>query len=124
MKIEFDNPDVFGVLLDVCFRHKIDPQASIEAEDFYRNLLSSYEGEPDLDKFAEWLDNKIRSLYHSFGKKPEWIQSENWPIDFSKPMIFVGQITVSRTGFFHDTTSFYVFWGSETGNTKVIVQTY
>ena len=128
-KPNFDDLEIYEMLLGVCTQYGADPSASIESEAFFRTLLLQFEGDFDRDKFQAWLHEEIPKQFVSIGKRPKWIQGYDWPVRNGKPMIFVGQLDISLRDapnadqFFHDDTSFYVFIEMK-GETEVIMQQY
>lgn len=112
--------DVIDLLYEIGSELGFDPTFLPENELFLRDLLSGIKmlNETSLRKLLE-------QKYRCISTRPDWIQSEAWPISDGKPMVFVGQIDVpynKGASFFHDEASFYVFWSPETGKTEVIIQ--
>lgn len=130
MRVEYDDLEVFKVVIKVCAKLQADASDSIEAREFYGNLLKEYGGEYDVKQLQTWLEEHLPRYYIALKKRPHWIQSPDWPFYEGKPMIFVGQIDLKVTSdhitekYFHDNTSFYVFMGANTAYYKVIVQQY
>jgi hypothetical protein len=130
MNVSFDDPAVQKVFIRVCTRYKA-PVEFYENREFFSDLASQYQGAYDLEEFEKWLDLQIPKLFIAFGKRPEWIQGEEWPFSSdNKPMVFIGQIDISlkdnpeSAKFFHDDTSFYVFIAQEGSEREIIVQVY
>lgn len=125
--LDYDDPKVFDLLIDVCSRYQVEPSMPLESEVFFRALLSRYEGTPE--NLETWLDTQVRASFLAVNARPRWIQGADWPFVDGKPMFFVGQIDIRvNTGsqasqFFHDDTSFYVFMQKK-GSIKVIVQQF
>ncbi len=119
--------EVYELVLDITGRYNIDPSSSVEAENFFVDLLASYEG--NLEDIADWLDQQIRLDFKVIDKWPKWIQNSDWVYIEGKPAVFIGQIDLSvannnlASQIFHDDVSFYVFIGEE-GIKTVIMQQF
>jgi hypothetical protein len=117
-----DYDSAFETLMTVGAKYGVRPDVPIESEDFFRELISRYSG---LESgFSSWLDQELASQFRCVLKRPEWLQSPEWPIFQGRPMMFVGQIDYpigSNQVFNHD-ASYYVFLDYETGTTKTVVQ--
>jgi hypothetical protein len=89
-----------------------------EAENFWRKLVSQYDGIDDRDSKVAWLRAQVPKYFRSFADKPRWIQNPDWQFAGGFPMIFAGQIDVKRTNdnlagkLYHDDVSYYVFVAS------------
>ena len=127
--LNFDNDEIYFLLVDVCQEYGVDPSSSLEVEDFFRQLLTKYMGTLDLKELTLWLHEKISQHFLAIDVRPKWIQGAQWPIVDGTPMVFVAQINLSvqsqeiASEFFHDDTSLYVFIGKKIPP-KVIVQQY
>ncbi|HLX64163.1 MAG TPA: hypothetical protein VKX17_23015 [Planctomycetota bacterium] len=98
-----------------------DPLGSVEIEDYFVNLLNEYDGMDS--EFAAWVRPQLSCWFVCFGSLPRWIQTANWPVVDSRPMVFVGQIDIpAATSPFHDEASFYLFYDPPTGDTRTIIQ--
>lgn len=124
--LDFDDLDTFDLLLAACKPHRVDPQSSIEAEDYFRTLLRTYDGPADRATVLGWLDQQIGNAFRSFGDRPRWIQGEAWPFARGQPMVFAGQIDLRTESasfpFYHDDTSLYVFVASQEEPVVVLQQ--
>lgn len=113
--LDFKDLETYKLLLRVCSHHDIDPSASPETKKFFTDLLSTYEGNSNSESITAWLNEQVSQRFIALEKRPEWIQSEEWPIVDGEPAIFVGQFDVSTSNnnaaskIFHDDTSFYIF---------------
>ena len=130
MSLNFDDITIYTLLLKVCSRYKVDPSSSLEAEDYFRNLLATYDGTfEEESQFMNWLDKIVSGNFIALNKRQQWIQNSEWPFEDGEPMIFVGQIDISRNSglaseFFHDDTTFYVFIPHSKGKPRVIMQQF
>ena len=116
----------YVTVVEVAHRYGVDPSMSVEAEEFFIQLLQQYNG-PD-EELVSWLEEQIQHHFVILVEQPRWIQSPAWPFANNRPMLFVGQIDVSRgqgvaSQIFHDDTSFYVFIPAE-GPPVVVMQQY
>jgi hypothetical protein len=117
--LDFDDSQTYELLLKICTQYQVDPSASLDSEEFFRNLLAQYKGSSDVESLSEWLREQINHWFIALGERPKWIQSSEWQFIDSIPAIFAGQIDVSTEGnemaskIFHDDTSFYVFIGKK-----------
>lgn len=117
MKFDFDDPEIYQVLLDICKPCSVDPSSSLESENFFRKLLAKYEGDHDLESLSDWLESQISQHFIAVMERPRWIQDPEWPFVDGEPLVFVGQIDLSVldggvvSRLYHDDTSLYVFAG-------------
>ena len=115
MNLDFDDEDVYGLLLEACYSYKVEPSMSLESEAFFRDLLTQYTGSLDAENLLIWLKERIEQSFVALNKRPEWIQSSEWPFIDGQPAIFAGQIDISlqdnkiASQLIHDDTSFYLF---------------
>lgn len=128
MNIKPEDPQIYDLLLDIGRKYGFDPSSSVAIEDYFRQLLTTYQGELKEDSIAIWLEEKVEEDFISLSQfRPKWIQHAQWPVHFGKPMRFVGQIDIDRNetnrDYFHDDTSYYVFTNSD-GDFIVISQQY
>jgi hypothetical protein len=128
--LSFDNLTVYKLIIEVGAIYAVDPSMSIASEEFFRALLADYKGDETPEQVRKWLDDEMASNFIVFDKRPEWIQSAEWPFRDGKPMIFVGQLDVRRSAsdvtrrFIHDDTSYYLFTPQEKGPLEVVMQQY
>lgn len=66
------------------------------------------------------LRKRILELFRYVKRPPRWLQSPAWPITDSRPMVFLGQLSIED--YFHDTACVYVFHDPDTGESKSIIQ--
>ncbi len=117
--LDFDDSEIYELLLTICAQYQVDPSASIESENFFRNLLAQYKSSSDIESLSKWLSEQIDHWFVALGKRPKWVQSSEWQFLDGIPAVFVGQIDVSTedneraSKVFHDDTSFYVFIGKK-----------
>lgn len=124
--LDFDNEETYFLILNVCKEFCVDPSSSFESEDYFRNLLSKYNGEDSEKNISEWLKQTLSNEFVAIQTRPQWIQGPAWPVINGHPMMFVGQwdLNVSEChGLFHDDTSIYVFVAPNS-EPKVVVQQY
>jgi hypothetical protein len=112
---DFDDVNVYTILLRVCKRYSVHPSSSLESEDFFRDLLNQYSGGEDIVTLEAWLEEQMPALFVALLSRPSWIQDPEWPFAAGKPMTFVGQIDYRKSSTevtattLHDDSSFYVF---------------
>jgi hypothetical protein len=114
--------DAYIPLMSIGRKHGFRPDVPVEAEDFFRNMVSTYSG--NSDNFAAWAEARILDSYISFCKPPDWLQDPEWPFYLGKPMFFVGQVDMltGNTPLLNHDASYFVFINYDTGVTKVIIQ--
>jgi len=126
--LDFDDPDTFLLLLQVCDRYGVDPQIPEESEQFFRELLGTYMGNTDPTSIETWLSEEVPKHFVALNERPSWIQGADWPFANGKPMIFAGQIDLSVSDMkhlpwqYHDDTSLYVFIGQKVEPVVVLQQ--
>ena len=129
--LDFADMDLYKLLIRVCSEYAVDPSSSLEAETFFRQLLTQYSGTDDPATVAAWLREQVPKYFMAIDERPKWIQGAEWAFDeYGNPMIFAGQIdidSVERKRFesllFHDDTSLYVFIGRKV-DPVVVMQQY
>jgi hypothetical protein len=113
--INFENLEIYSIILDVCVPFKIDPSASIEMEEFFKDLLKEYQDEFEEISFKRWLSQKVKDHFQAVDKRPEWIQGADWPIVEGKPALFITQVDLPfdkhpiLANFYHDDVAYYLF---------------
>jgi len=119
------DPETLSLILSVVEPYGVYPLSSDDAEAFFNNLLSQYSGPLERERLVDWLNNQLHTLFVSVGERPRWIQNPDWQFAHGKPMIFAGQIDISRKSFpfYHDDSSLYIFIASKE-EPRVIVQQY
>ncbi|MGB5051543.1 MAG: hypothetical protein WBO46_21530 [Caldilineaceae bacterium] len=126
--LDFEDYDTYMLLVEAGQKYAVFPSASLESEDFFRNLLAHYEGSLDPTSVVSWLEQEISHSFIALGEYPRWIQNPEWPLVGGKPMIFAGQIDLSvqaggaTAELFHDDTSLYVFIGRKVPPVVVMQQ--
>jgi hypothetical protein len=119
MMLDFDNEDTYFLLVDICKQFAVFPSSSLESEAFFRALLAEYSGDLNPSDVTAWLKQQVGQHFVAITERPRWIQNPEWPIVNGKPLIFAGQIDIevrpgyTSANFFHDDTSFYVFFGQK-----------
>ena len=58
-------------------------------------------------ELISFMKGEIERCFVCLSKPPKWIQDEFWPVSDGEPLIFVGQLDVSKIR--HDTSYVYVF---------------
>lgn len=114
--------DKMDILIDLGQEFSFDPTSSIESEKYFIKLLEKYK-EYNNDELKKVLKEVLKKDFKLLNEQPDWIQDPEWQFNNGVPMIFVGQIEVKQNRkVFHDDAIFYVFWDSEDGETKTIIQ--
>ena len=131
MEIDFNNPNIFDMLLNIGKQYGFDPQVPIESETYFRKLLTEYPGNEDMSTLESWLHKRVQSDFVALEERPLWIQGPNWPFDNNlQPMIFIGQIDVKveqeskAAHYLHDDTTYYVFMAQDPDPFRIIVQQF
>ncbi len=115
MSLNFDDKQIYAMLLEVCKHHAVNPSSSLESEKFFRELLLKFVGKFDARNISPWLSENIAKHFIALGERPRWLQDAEWPFFNNQPMVFSGQIdwhvkdNELATKIFHDDTSFYLF---------------
>jgi hypothetical protein len=124
-----DDEAIYDLLIKICSRYEVEPDSSIEAEAFFRDLLARYPSAADHESLAAWLDEQIPRYFIALGDRPRWIQSAQWAFADGQPMLFAGQIDLNRAERekmvptqYHDDTSLYVFIGHRVAPVVVLQQ--
>lgn len=126
--LDIDDVETYTLLLQVCQRYHLDPSSSLAAEDFFRELLAQYSGSADTASVVQWLDKQVPYHFPAIKERPRWLQNPEWPFMGAKPMIFAGQIDVTKSSqkgalnVFHDDTSLYVFVGHKIPPVVIVQQ--
>ena len=123
--LTLDDPETLSLILGVVEPYGVYPLSSDDAETFFTVLLSHYSGPSERGCLVDWLNNQLSTLFVSVGERPRWIQNPDWQFAHGKPMIFAGQIDISKKAFpfYHDDTSLYIFIASKE-EPRVVVQQY
>lgn len=113
--------DVYDELLQIVSDVGASLTVPIESEEFFSEIVEHFTGtKEDLLLF---IQSNIKSWFVFVHSEPNWIQNPEWKFFNGKPMVFVGQIPISKEqGLFHDDASFYVFWDPKTGVTDTLIQ--
>lgn len=86
----------------------------------YLTLLSKEGGHLRDKQFSDWLKRIIKERFIYLKTPPRWLQSPDWPIENGIPLIFVGQLDVTKL--YHDTSFVYVFFDKTSQSYRCIVQ--
>jgi len=128
--LDYDDPDIYTMLLEIADEFGVDPDTSDESEHFFRDMLCRYAGPIETDAIDGWLKQQLAVHFVAFGERPKWIQAAEWPFSNGQPMVFAGQIDLTHKmgehvvpGYYHDDTSLYVFVGRKV-EPVVIIQQY
>ncbi len=70
------------------------------------------------------IKERLNQEFRCMGKPPKWIQSADWPISGSTPLVFVGQIAIDAPDFFHDRGAAYLFFNPADGSNETVLQFY
>ena len=86
----------------------------------YKELILEYQtnGTKGIEKY---IKNNITPNYKYINNPPHWLQSPNWPLSNGTPLVFVGQIDISKIN--HDTAQLYIFFDAKENVFKSIKQT-
>jgi hypothetical protein len=128
--LDYDDPDIYELLFEVCPKYGTDPGVPLESELFFRKLLSTYDGTANDEVIRSWLHEQLGKYFICLGQRPRWIQAYEWQFDDNGlPMAFAGQIDLTKSmgeqvvpGFYHDDTSLYVFVGQKIEPVVVLQQ--
>lgn len=89
-------PEEFlGVLLTLGREFGFDPLASVELEDYFSNLLANFTGK--VEHFDDWLRPQLAESFRYVTCPPSWVQGGNWQVYQGRPMLFVGQVSSTKT---------------------------
>lgn len=93
----------------------------IESEDFFSNIIEQFEG--TRKECLDYIKSNLKNWFKFVKKGPDWIQEAEWQFANGKPLVFVGQINIPKeTGYFHDDAAFFIFWDTDSGETKTVIQ--
>ena len=113
--------DVYADLIRLVSEIGAQVDVPVESECFFGDWASSFNGTHE--EFLRYVKDNLSEWFKCVGSPPEWIQAPEWQFSQGKPMVFVGQVSVSAgTGYFHDEARFYLFWNPENGETKSVIQ--
>ena len=87
-------------------KYKILPKWLQISDEMYDEIRKSADGLTGSD-FISFMKDEIKRRFVSLNKPPKWLQDVCWPILDGKPLIFVGQLDISKIR--HDTSYVYVF---------------
>lgn len=127
--INFENLDIYVIVLEVCKPFGVDPTASIEAEQYFKELLKEYQGEFEETIFRVWLRQQVNDRFQAVDKRPDWIQGADWPIVEGKPALFIVQVDLTfdknpfLANYYHDDVTYYLFIDRQ-GNPLVKMQQF
>jgi hypothetical protein len=72
----------------------------------------------------KWLREKLKALFRYASKPPKWIQNPAWPLRENTPMVFLGEVKLRASEFFHDDGAAYVFYDPVSGKTETVIQLF
>jgi hypothetical protein len=123
--LTLDDTHTLIIVTEAAEPYGVDPRVPIEAETYFTKLLLRYDGPQEDTALSDWLKQQISEQFISITEKPQWIQNPEWQFANGQPMIFAGQIDISRKSFpfYHDDTSLYIFIGRKVPP-KVVIQQY
>ena len=115
--------DIRYPLCELCDKYSIDPESSIECENYFINLINGI-NYATIEELIIVLEKIIKRDFLLMNKSPEWIQGSDWQFNNGKPMAFVGQLSKGYNvlGISFDMV-FYVFYDPKDGCVKTIIQT-
>jgi hypothetical protein len=86
----------------------------------YIGFLLKEAGNIDGKELVNWLKNIITERFIYISGPPRWLQSPNWPIENNTPLIYIGQLDISKVS--HDTCNLYMFYNSAKKEFKQVIQ--
>ncbi len=123
---DYDDLATFELLVEMCSPFGVEPDSSLDAEDFFRGLLLRYPGPSSKDALGKWLQEVVPQHFIALGERPRWIQGADWQFVGGVPMMFAGQLDLDqekRQGrIYHDDTALYVFVASKAEPVVVLQQ--
>ncbi len=91
----------------------------LESDYFLKEVL------PDaMDRTGEelkhWVQDQLLERFRYAREPPNWIQSEDWPINANGPLVFLGELEVGN--YFHDDARAYVFYDEASTTCETVLQ--
>lgn len=86
MSIDYDNPEIYMVLLKICQKYSVDPSSSLDVESFFRKILAEYSRALDSLEIAQWLEATVADNFICTKDRPRWIQNAEWPFYDNNPI--------------------------------------
>ncbi len=74
----------------------------------YIDYLLKTAGDINGKELTNWLKKNISETFIYISAPPKWLQMPNWPIEDNRPLVFVGQIDISKIR--HDNSQLYIFY--------------
>ena len=71
-------------------------------------------------KQIKWCKDRIKELFRYDARPPRWVQSSEWPIVNSKPLVFKGQSKTQKD----DERVYFYFYDPDTGVEETVTQMY
>lgn len=71
-------------------------------------------------ELKKFLKNIIKEKFKCMNKKPNWLQSPNWPIIEGVPLVFIDQIDI--TTLTNNKSMLYVFFDEKNKNFITVTQ--
>ncbi|MCA8293732.1 hypothetical protein LGN19_08020 [Burkholderia sp. AU30198] len=87
---------------------KVLPKWLRISDEMYGEIRQSAAGLAGAELIS-FMKGEMERRFVCLSKPPKWIQDEFWPVSDGEPLIFVGQLDVSKVR--HDTSYVYVFLG-------------
>jgi hypothetical protein len=75
--LAYDDPNIHQLLLEIGLRFDVDADIPEESELFWRDLLSTYDGQNDPAAMVAWLNEQIPRHFAALGERPRWIQGKS-----------------------------------------------
>jgi len=97
---------------------KVLPKWLRISDEVYVEIRQSAAGLVGADLIS-FMKGEIDKRFVCLGKPPKWMRDEFWPVSDGEPLIFVGQLDISKIR--HDTSYVYVFL-SKSGKYTTIEQ--
>jgi hypothetical protein len=100
---------------------KAQPKWLDLAPDYIECLLNEA-GNLEGKELTNWLKKAIAERFICISVPPKWLQSPNWPIENNTPLVFVGQLDISKIS--HDTSYLYIFFNPMQKEYKQVIQSH
>ena len=113
--------DIYFELLEIVSEVGARPDLGSGADAFFEGIVSSFEG--TREALLAYVKDNLRVWFRCVSKYPEWYQSEDWQYSNGRPMLYLGHVDMpARSGPFDQDSRFFLFWDSENGETKTVMQ--
>ncbi len=91
----------------------------LESDYFLKELLPGA-GDRSGKELEHWVQDQLLERFRYVNEPPNWIQSEDWPINENGPLVFLGEMEVEN--YFHDDARVYVFYDEASATCETILQ--